>query len=484
MRGLSIFARLCVSYLLIILIVVSLAAYTTWRFDQLNRITRSISSVDSKIIRLANDIKGSFFSQAGFERKYIVSGDNDFLEQFMAQKKSINSQFDKIGKLISDLPQEQAINSSKSAYENYVTLSEKEFSLVKNDADASEEKYRQSREKLVNKVVSGLNRAVELTKADMDEKIRISQNIGSQALKLGILATLIIIIMGVIIAFYNARTINRPILSLMTGTRRIAQGDFDRDIEISSPPEIQELADSFNYMCRRLQELDRMKSDFVSHVSHELRTPLTSIKESTSILMEGNLGYLSSEQRKLMGIVQEECERLIHSVNRILDLSRIESGMMEFQMEKYNLSSLVEKSVSKVKPIAEKKNLQININIPSDILNGYVDWDKIDQVFVNILGNALKFTPEGGEIHVYAYNRAKEQESDRNMIEVCITDTGSGISEEELPEIFDKFKKMHGKGAGLGLAIAKNILNAHGGEIWAESEPGQGSSFYFTLPGA
>lgn len=483
MRGFTIFTRLCLSYLIILLVVISLGGYTTWRFDQLNRITRSVSSVDSEIIRLANDIKDSFFSQSGFERKYIVSGDKDFLEQFLSAKKNIYSQFDKIEELTGGMPKERIFSSTRSAYKDYVSLAENEFEIVISDSNASGKEYRESRDELVNRVIDGLNKVVELTKRDMDEKIRISNKIGSQSLKLSILATLIIIIMAVIIAFYNARTINRPILSLMNGTRCIAKGDFGKPLAISSPPEIKELADSFNHMCARLEELDRMKSDFVSHVSHELRTPLTSIKEAASILSEGNLGELSVEQHNLMAIIQDECERLIHSVNSILDLSRIESGMMEFQMEKYTLSALVGKSVSKVKPIADQKDIQIHLKISPDIPNVFVDWGKIDQLIVNILGNALKFTPAGGKVWISAYRAGKESEDSGKMVEVSITDNGSGIGGKELSEIFDKFKKVHGKGTGLGLAIARNIVEAHGGKIWAESVYGQGSSFFFTLPG-
>ncbi len=485
MQGFTIFKRLSLSYLAILVVIISMEIYTIWRFEQLNRITKSLSSIDSEVIRIANNTKDNFLSLAAFERKYIVSKDNDFYNQFQETKKSINKQMDQIANLIQDQQKYDITNSIQAAFQKYISLCQREFEILKKDKNFSWEKYQEPKKRQLDQVLAKLEQLVELTKADMNKKIKVSNEIGSQTLKLSIVATLCVIIMSIIIAFFNARTINRPILSLMKGTKRIANGEFDQPLSISSPPEIKDLADSFNYMSTRLQELDQMKADFISHVSHELRTPLTSIKEATNLLIGGSITEPSEKQSNLLFIIQEECERLIHSVNSILDLSRMEAGMMEYQMEKYSLYSLLEKSVSKLKLIAEKKGIQMELNISENLSKVFVDWEKVDQVIVNLLSNALKFTTNGGKVIVSAYNKKtnkNQKNQNQGMVEVSVSDTGCGISSKDLGGIFDKFKKVHGKGTGLGLAIAKNVIAAHGGEIWIESKLNKGSTFFFTLP--
>ncbi len=479
MKGFTIFKRLSLSYLALSLIVVFMGVYTTLRFEQLNRITSSISAADSEVIRIVNKTKDNFLSQVGFERKYIVSKDKDFYQQFMESQQIINRQLDEMASLLDDKKKETLFTSLQGSYQKYISRCRNDFNSTGKGSDSVD------KEQLFTQFIDKLDQMKEMTKADIKTKIETSNEIGAQALRLNILATLAIIVMTVIIAFFNARTINRPILSLMQGTRKIAKKEFDTPLTISSPPEIKELADSLNFMCSRLRELDQMKEDFISHVSHELRTPLTSIKEATSLLVGENLKEKpSKEQDNLMLIIQEECERLIQAVNSMLDLSRMEAGMMEFQMYRYSLYPLVEKSVAKIKPIADKKEIMLDWHLEQGLPEVFIDWGKIDQVIVNLLGNALKFTASKGKVilSVYRKESTEKRRPSQEMVEICVSDNGCGISQKDLTEIFDKFKKVHGKGTGLGLSIAKNIVTAHGGQIWVRSEPGQGSSFFFTLP--
>jgi two-component system sensor histidine kinase GlrK len=165
----------------------------------------------------------------------------------------------------------------------------------------------------------------------------------------------LVAVLGFIISFLNTRTINRSVLLLQKKTRDIAQGKFEEICEISRPPEIKDLADDFNLMCRRLKELDDLKVDFISHVSHELRTPLTAIREASSMLLEGLFRDDPEKRQELLVIVKEECDRLIRSVNRILDLSCMESRMMEYRFGESTLVPVLQKSVLRLAPIARKK---------------------------------------------------------------------------------------------------------------------------------
>jgi two-component system sensor histidine kinase GlrK len=270
---------------------------------------------------------------------------------------------------------------------------------------------------------------------------------------------------------------------LQKRTKDIARGKFEKIRDISSPPEIKELADDFNLMCERLKELDEMKKDFISHVSHNLRTPLTAIREATGMLIEGTYADKPAKQQELLTIIKEECERLIDSVTRILDLSRMEAKMMDYQLKESDLLPLIQKSLLKLAPIAQRKKINLELKPPADLPSVKIDAERISQLMENLIGNALKFSSLGDQVvlSVDVRNYGKQ------FLEVAVADSGCGIPKENLKRIFDKFKRIDrgretDRGTGLGLSIAKHIIADHGGKIWAQSKLGEGSTFFFTLP--
>jgi two-component system sensor histidine kinase GlrK len=489
MWRLTIFQRLSLGYLAILIVVICLGGYSVWRLSQLDQIAKSLSSVDSVIIRTANNAKDNLITQAAYEQKFVVSGDQDFYQQFKLAGEFLNKKINLMDKILADQKKKGLIISLKENYKIYLDEAEEEFQFLKNKEAYDYQALQTRKATLVNELISNLENIIRLAREDMQKKIQTANTIGDQAVKFTIIATFLAIALALVIAFFNARTINHPVVSLMKRTKRIAQGDFDTPLNIASPPEIRALAESFNTMCARLQELDQMKADFIAHVSHELRTPLTSIREATNLLQAGKLGKPSVTQSNLLKIIQEECERLINSVSSILELSRLESGMTDFQMEKYSLSPLLKKNIARLHPIAKQKEIDLRLKLPSDLPLVLVDWEKFDQVVVNLLGNALKFTPPGGRITVSASRKkipaaGSVGKNAQEIIEVCISDTGCGIAQDDLDNIFEKFRKIKGKGSGLGLAIARHITIAHGGEIWVKSRPDKGSAFFFTLPAA
>ncbi|MCF8024472.1 MAG: HAMP domain-containing histidine kinase [Desulfobacteraceae bacterium] len=240
-------------------------------------------------------------------------------------------------------------------------------------------------------------------------------------------------------------------------------------------------------MCDRLKELDEMKADFISRISHELKTPLTVIREAVS-LYPGPVSDGSTEkQTRLLAIIGEETERLIASVNKILDLSSMEAGMMNYCMEECSLIHLIEISVSKIRTIAESRGLSIELNLDASLPHAWIDEEKIATVLDNLIDNALKFTPKHGSVSVSASVKDKKTSkqlagNQSRFIEVAVSDTGPGLAEESIDSIFDKYKKLDGKGSGLGLHIAKQIVRAHGGDIWVKNQKQTGCTFFFTVP--
>jgi PAS domain S-box-containing protein len=233
---------------------------------------------------------------------------------------------------------------------------------------------------------------------------------------------------------------------------------------------------------RRLKELDKMKSDFVSNVSHELRTPLTSIKGSVDNMLDGLTGPLNEKQVRYLARIKSNSDRLSRLINDLLDLSRIESGRIEVRPTTLPLTALAEEVTEQLKPLAAEKLIQIELPSPDRQLTVWADRDKVTQVLMNLIGNAVKFTPQAGKVTVTV------EKNDDDYVQISVADTGPGISPEERNKLFSKFyqiaaiDKQKPRGSGLGLAISKALVEMQGGKIWVESEIGEGTTFYFTLP--
>jgi len=228
----------------------------------------------------------------------------------------------------------------------------------------------------------------------------------------------------------------------------------------------------------RVRRLETVRRDFISNVSHELRTPLASLKALTETLQEGALEDPPAA-RRFLSQMETEIDNLTQMVRELLELSRIESGRVPLQRKPCDPCTLIATSVNRMRLQAERAGLTMETECPPDLPSVNADPERIDQVLVNLIHNAVKFTLPGGKIKAGAYVRGGE-------VAFFVYDTGVGIQPQDLTRIFERFYKSDrsrsGGGTGLGLSIARYMIETHGGEIWAESTPGQGSTFTFTLP--
>jgi two-component system, OmpR family, phosphate regulon sensor histidine kinase PhoR len=228
----------------------------------------------------------------------------------------------------------------------------------------------------------------------------------------------------------------------------------------------------------RVRRLELVRRDFVSNVSHELRTPLASLKALTETLMEGALEDPPAARRFLVRM-EHEIDNLTQMVRELLELSRIESGRVPLERRAISPYELIMASIERIQVQVERAGLTIAVDIPEDTPNVLADPDRMEQVLVNLLHNAIKFTASGGTIKVGAFVQP-------GRVVLYVQDSGVGIAPEDLPRIFERFYKADrartGGGTGLGLSIARHLVEAHEGRIWAESTPGEGSTFYFSLP--
>jgi len=225
----------------------------------------------------------------------------------------------------------------------------------------------------------------------------------------------------------------------------------------------------------------KRKSDFISAVSHELRTPLTSIKGYASILLAGKLGEMPLEIRDRLDKINRHSDELVHMVNELLDIARIESGRVSMKREQAELKNIAAAAVELLSVQAKEKNIDLSFDVPQEANDVFADQEQIKRVLINLVGNAVKFTPAKGKIAIAAHKTDA-------VVQVDVADTGYGIPEEAQEAIFEEFYRVDNeinqqvKGTGLGLSLVKRIIEAHDGKIWVKSKLGSGSVFSFTLP--
>ena len=287
---------------------------------------------------------------------------------------------------------------------------------------------------------------------------------------------LISLVVSIIVAILLARSVYRPIRQITQATEGMAQGQYDQEIPLNGPEEIKGLARSFNQMAVQVRLSQERLRAFLADVSHELRTPLTSIRGFAQAIVDGTAENERSRQRSAQ-IIEDESKRVIRLVNELLELSKIESGQIEMQREIVSVAELIDHCCEVFSMRAQEQGVKLTVDTESlPAITG--DVDRLEQVISNLLDNALKHTPSGEEITVSG------RQINENMVEIIVLDSGPGISPQELPHVFSRFYKSEESkpGAGLGLAIAREIVRAHGGSIEGRNAAGKGAEFIIRLP--
>jgi two-component system sensor histidine kinase GlrK len=477
----GIFTRMMIGYLAILIPLAAVSAYTFSRFSAFRAATDEILHADQRLKDLVQAVGESIISQTGFDRKYIITGDREYFFQFERMESEISSMLAEAMTTVRNDEKKEMVERIYDAYGAYKDVFYEEASYVENKDEYLPDAFRVKKEVLTDGVLLELRNLRMMTERETFEKVEILGDSVSEATKMVAVIVAGCVVLGIIISVLVTRSITIPLSIMRRKTRRIARGDFDGGLEISAPPEICDLARDFNSMCDKLQETDKIKSDFFSLMAHELRTPLASIREGTNLLLNNRGEDFRENQTRVLRIITEESNRLTDLVNSLLDLSKMEAGMLSLKREKFDIGSLILKAVSGMEPLAMTKNIGISWQVPQALPQVSADEERLLQALRNLIGNAVKFTPEGGRIVITA------RPCDGG-VEVSVADSGHGIPPEDLEVIFDKFRQSAMtnfstiKGTGLGLAIVKHIITAHGGRIWATSEAGRGSIFTFQLP--
>ncbi len=291
-----------------------------------------------------------------------------------------------------------------------------------------------------------------------------------------LIAGLIALSISLIIAIIFARSIYRPIHNVTEAAMRIAQGHYDQEVPLQGPREVRGLAASFNQMAQQVKKSQQQLRHFVADVSHQLKTPLTSIQGFAQAMLDGTAA--DDETRlKAVQIINDESQRMRQQVDELLELARMQAGQLKIDLEHVDVKELLDHCREIFTVQAEEKGVAFKLNTEA-ALAVIGDFDRLEQVFSNLLDNAIKNSPLKGEVLIDA------RKVQAGFVEVRISDSGPGIPPEQLPHVFERFYQAGGMrtGVGLGLAIAREIVLAHGGNIEASSSPGEGAEFIVRLP--
>jgi len=316
------------------------------------------------------------------------------------------------------------------------------------------------------------------------EAIQLKQDILIQIFLILFLLVILIIFASSLVA----HGITRPLSALVEGVKKVSVGNYNIMFRIKSKDEFGELAVAFNEMVLKLREqkeredlIGKMKSEFISVAAHQLRTPLSAVKWILKMTLDGDMGEISSKQHSFLSKGYTSNERMIHLVNDLLDISRIEEGKFGFNISVNDLDKVIKEAIDSFEQQLNIRNIRLKYVPDTTSLLINFDNKRINMVLSNLIDNAIRYTPIGGEVVV----SVKDKE---DSMEVSIKDNGVGILKNQKDRVFSKFfrgdnvVKMQTEGTGLGLYLCKNIIEKHGGKMWFESKEESGSTFFFTLP--
>jgi signal transduction histidine kinase len=288
---------------------------------------------------------------------------------------------------------------------------------------------------------------------------------------------------ALVLGFLLSRSVAAPLRGIAGAARNVARGNYRSRVPATGPTEVRDLAANFNRMTEEVQRGQQTLRDFLANISHELKTPLTSIRGFSQAMLDGTIDDPAGLQRSAR-IISDESGRVLRLVEELLDLSRIESGQVSMEREPLDLDELFAHLDELFALRGEEAQVRLDVS-RTNAATVVGDFDRLEQVLNNLLENAFQHTPPGGVI------RLSSRDLQPGVVQVTVSDTGGGIAADDVPHLFERFyranvpgERRNGarKGYGLGLAISREIVRAHGGEIWATSEVGRGTTFVFTLP--
>ncbi len=449
----------------LLVVVGSLVGWNLLVTHQLTEAHRSL--VDSGIpsVRLEVGLLEGVAALRRIEARYTILKDPAFLAIFRDRARAADDDLDRLEALLDTAAERELAAAARASLAAYRRLVEEGLRLPPGDPHPA------------MALEDTLERLYRSSGAELRRRQAALETMAGRTRVLGVAALVATTLIGLGLGAFAVLWVARPLHRLRMATQEVAAREFSEPLTVAGPSEIRDLTGAFNRMAARLGEIDRLKDEFFTGISHDLRTPLAAIRWSADLLHSGSLGPLTPKQVRLAETIQSSCRRLLALAGQIVELGRLRAGRLHLDLRPTGLGDVIGQAADEVRPLAERGQLRLEVEVPDDLPPVAADTERVHQIVVNLLANAVRFTPPGGRVSVSAALEGTE-------VAVRVADTGVGIPADLLAKIFDPYEQAHhGRGgSGVGLTMVRGLVEAHRGRVWVESEEGRGSCFTFALP--
>lgn len=468
-------------FLVAALVIVVLSVAVGWSALTVKRLVTANQEIVTRSVpamRLQGSLRESVRSLVRLETRAIVLRDQDYAAAWNRRAARLTEDLTALGAHLETDAERAAYRRIQLGVEEYVRQVETERRLVAGAQGAAALRIAEGQARdAIQRAETALDELAAATEAALTEsqaRARALEDSTWRAVAAALLTSVAAAIgASALLAYRMTRSLGR----LTVATASLAAGTWNGPMAGEGRDEIGDLGRSFNRMAERLQEVERLKEEFFSHVSHDLRNPLASIRLAAETLHDRARAAGDTRQARFAFLIDDSAARMLSLVNQILDFTRLRAKAMPLDRRPVDVLKTVTRAIDEMRPLAEEKRVRVDLAADGGDFTALAEEGSLVRVVVNLLGNAIAFTPSSGAVTL----RLTE---DGPCLELQVRDTGVGIPPDALPWIFEPYRQAHGqaRGSGLGLAVVKGLVSAHGGTVRVESEPGKGSCFTVTIP--
>ena len=477
----TIYWKMMLGFLVIILLMGAVDAYILLELNKVSNATKITITRDVRSVDLSKQLRATLFDEERYGQKYLISGDSTYFALFLDQSRLFQQLIDSLAHQPGDAAMRRLVQDAERRHSWH-------FSLIQNARAAHSAtgaglgiRNERARTDTLDLLYKNFDDLIHLKQMVVAASVLDVELATERSANIALLLTIGTLLAATTLAFVLTRTITRPLKVLMRGTEQVARGSFE-PIHVSTRGEVAQLADAFNTMSASLKQANAVRAEMMQHISHELRMPLQTMHAAYYLLTEEKAGPVTEGQVRLLHSLRDNIDKIARFSNQFLDLSKIEAGMMEYELVATDIPTVLAPIVDDAMVNAARKEIRVSLEM-QPVPQAHANPERCTQIFTTLLSNAVKYTPKGGTVCV-------EVKPSTTGVCVSVKDSGVGIAAEELPHVFKKFYRAKnaprgtGGGTGIGLALVKALVEAMGGCITASSTVGAGSQFSVEFPRA